>query len=413
MLASIEDMLVRNFNLSPEIPIKTRFANVLSSFPTGRLVDINSIRKNCSELSEISKELLIKAEQIAIKNLEHKKIVRVPLIDGTPEGAFGYRLIDPMDVKKLKSEEVVVELTGKDYFITKSGSFGRGDDFLPYSDIDFIVFPTNEESIPYSSVLQIELTMVLKEEILKLELPITVDEILNSLDDFQIKLTDIPEKLFVLTKPEYWPEFGMTTTTECFIHSAFRDLEFISGNPDGFRNLQEIIDPALYPYSNTPTNQKGVELINALAGEVKSARDIDTTIDVKRNGLRLIQFYNWILRSKLGIKENSVFDSLDKAGKSGIITSNDSQDLSNYYSNLLQTRNAIGEAKRRQKANHWEIVMRDKQDPTKTQMTSALEPFVCGYLGVETNGFKASLQKQLDHAGKIIEESLTSLGVSV
>lgn len=406
-------MLV-NRSVITETPIKSRFTQALANFSNRKLVDINSIRENCSGLSELTRELLIRAEQTAIKNLENKKIVKVHLLDGTEEGTFGYRVMDSKDTRKLMHGETVIEITGKDYFITKTGSFGRGDDFLPHSDLDFIVFPTNEESIPYASALQLEITEVLKKEVSELDLPIKVDETLNTLDNFQINLSDIPERLFVLEKPEYMPEFNMTVTRDCFIHSAFRDLEFVSGNSEGFKTLQKIIDPTLYPYSNgSVNNEVGIGLLKALVEEVKSARDIDTSniskLDVKRNGLRLIQFYNWILRSRFGIKENSVFKSLNTIQSTGVLALNDSHALPTYYSNLLQVRNAIGIARKENPTG----IGNCRTTSVENLIERTLEPLVCEQLGMKPNELSILLREQLIHVGTTIEASLNHLGLLI
>ena len=126
----------------------------------------------------------------------------------------------------------------------------RKDDFLPHSDFDFIVFPSNEESIPYAKVLQEEITQALKAASLK------TDDHLAGIYNFQIKLKNIPEELLVTEKGIFEPEFQATWGRPCIASRALRDLEFVNGNQSAFERLQEIINPVLYPFSNGSVNCK-------------------------------------------------------------------------------------------------------------------------------------------------------------
>lgn len=371
--------------LQTQLTDRSRFKATSSRFGTGGLTNTNSLRQNCIELSDSAKELLSQAETIAIENLKSKKIVQIKM----PDGSFLYNsTINPKPTDKL------VDITGQDYFIVKAGSLGRKDDFLPHSDFDFIVFPSNEESIPYTHVLQKEITEVLKGAGIK------TDDHLAGIYDFHIKLESIPEELLVTEKNFFEAEFQMNLPRSCIASRALRDLKFVSGNESAFFRLQEIIEPVIYPFENEQINARGLKLVGQLISETKEKLGSrQRQIDIKDDGLRLIQYYNWLVRARLGIKTNSVFESLIEATSARVIGSDDAQALSDTYSLLLQAKHALSKA--REKVSSFN---RDE----RAVITTDLIPQVSQTLGIESLALNSIMAESVQRAKAIISQSITS-----
>lgn len=377
--------------LQTQTAIRSRFKTASGRFDTGKLNNTQSFRESCLELSDSANVLLLQAESIAVENLKSKKFVKVHLADGTEEGTFGYK---SKDANRVKSGDFVVELTGQDYFIAKTGSLGRRDDFLPNSDFDFIVFPSNEESIPYAQVLQNEIIHVLESVQLK------IDHHLNGIYNFQLKLESVPEELLVTEKGVFDAEFGTVWERSCIASRALRDLKFVSGNFSGFQRLQEIINPVIYPFSSGPRNERGNTLVNQLISETKGKQSKrSTNIDLKDDGLRLIQHYNWLLRAKLGIKENSVFDSLAIAKNTKLIGADDANELSDRYAFLLQARHALSKAR--------DIVSPFQREELDV-ITPDLLPQVSESMGMDSNDFSKELTRTVERTKAIIGNLLSS-----
>ncbi|MDO8730347.1 MAG: methyltransferase domain-containing protein [Candidatus Omnitrophota bacterium] len=311
-----------------------RFAGIRQSFAQG-----TPVREVSRHLSETMMGLLRHVEEAAVINLQTKIPVLIDFGEETSR-VIAYALGDPNLRKHPQTK-----YAGKDYFIVTTGSLGRQDDFALGSDADFVVFPSNPESIAYAQALQAEMTEVLGKTLTDNAMDFKVDERLTTKHDFQIPAEQVPEKLLVTTLLIYDSAASQVLPTPAITSYVFRDMTFLSGNREGFDRLSEIIAPVLYPYdgSGKGVNARGLELIEKLQEDLREFGKVsmDTSrperIDLKERLLRPVQMVVWLMRARQGVRSASVFDALREMEARGI---GRSEELARAYEFMLRVRNA-------------------------------------------------------------------------
>lgn len=302
------------------------------------------LQMTCRAFSKYTKEVIKFAEQEALKRLESKTIIKTNLASG------GVNYIAVESTADLPKEEKSFK---EDYFIAVTGSIGREDDFTLDSDIDYIIFPSNEESIPFAKALQNEMDEVLKQIILQENLAFDVDGRLTNTYDFQIPIGQVPDKLLVTEYNMFEPEFDMMLSRPAISSRVFRDLVFLSGDKSGFDKLMEVVNPVLYPFGNLGSVQsaQGVKLLNQLSEEARLRHEkcaelcrsgrIDR-LDVKDDGLRFFHLYNWATRSLFNMRETrSIADSFSERVEDQTLEPYEGVELSMAHDSLLKTKLAL------------------------------------------------------------------------
>ncbi|MFA4934172.1 MAG: glycogen/starch synthase, partial [Candidatus Omnitrophota bacterium] len=300
--------------------------------------EIEYDRQKSLERSEYVLGLINKAAEIAEQRLSEKVAIRIKFTDGSTS-VRAVSLDDPVF-----GRYEVVEYSGKNYFIAANGSLARGDDFTSHSDSDFIVFPADEDSVAYAQALQVEMNLILEELFQSEGLALKIDDHLTGIYKFNIPPERVAAELLVPTIALFEPEFQMWWNRPSITSAALRDLRFISGDIEAFNRMISLITPYLYPYRIAKTGQEIVtraeELIALIFAWAEKALQAETSNKnpeelIKELGLRLIQYYVWIMRSVEGITLNSVFDVLGELSERQVISCEDAQVLVLVYSSLL------------------------------------------------------------------------------
>lgn len=307
------------------------------------LGDFNTPIKNCClELSTSVKDLIREAEKIALEKLSRKVLV-IKTLAGGGFDTYAHNIND----NQVQGGSPITQ-EDKDYFIVSTGSLGRADDFTINSDADFIVFPSNEESIPFAQVLQKEIRSSLTGLIYQNVLPFKTDEIMTGIYNCHVPPERANEELSKPYFDDFDAEFGMTIPRPSIIPHALLDMDFISGNREAYEKLLKVISPVLYPFSSgeNEASANGYEIINLILGYIKDGTrkviDINYSIScLKEDVLRLFHYHTWFTRSKEGIKTPSVFETLEKRRNSGSLSSEHARKLQENYDFFLKAKTAL------------------------------------------------------------------------
>ncbi|MCM8795013.1 MAG: metallophosphoesterase, partial [Candidatus Omnitrophica bacterium] len=355
-------------------------------------------------LSEVVDGLIRWAEREARQNLTQKTIVVVPMMGSGPR-ATAYA---PNAPEASKYPKAVIQKT--DVFIAVTGGMGRREDFLFNDDIDLIVFPSNPESVPYAQALHAELLNVLEKAVKDHQIGMEIDRRLTGQYEFQIPPEQVPDKLLVTQVPIYDAEFDMTWEQESTITTTpFRDLRFVSGDQAGFQTLTDLAAPLLYPYDpqGQLTNPKGGELYrllhsNAVAESQKDFAADLSNADLKENGLRFIQYYIWLARSRAGVRESNPFAALDQLVSHGL-SAQDSADLKAAYEFFLRARDALYTVR-----GKYAISPTPGMTEPNYKIQPAVVPQIAPHLGTDETGFRQRYRTHFDNVRRIVTAHLTS-----
>lgn len=363
--------------------------------------DVSTVRETNLGLSKLAKELIKEAEFVAYEKLLSKVPVGIKFADGS----FTTVAYDPNDPAISKGE--VIEYKGNDYFIAATGSLGRGDDFTIGSDIDFIVFPANEESVPFSQVLQKEMKEVLVEILKNNSLPFKQDDIMTATYNYQVPL----ERSHDLLKPYvdvFDSEFGYDFPTPSIIPNTLRDLVFVSGNREAYDKFISSIRDVLYPYSYNGNDTNIVDLGRELVGQlaaytkdgIKKVTDINFSIPcLKDNVLRIFHYYTWLTRAKEGITTPSVFETLQERVRRGTISQNDANELQQNYTFFLRAKAALTMIREK-------VVPIKKRD--KLSLTRDVLPQVAGRMAMTSDDFRDAFSSRLFTAKAIMNNDVNT-----
>lgn len=366
--------------------------NPLRILTTGQL-QIDSLPHIWETANLTATEILQKAIESAIDNINKKGIVSVCNgLEHYPNDPSNY-LINRQVKSGTKLDESDYK---KDVFIVKAGSLARKT-LLPNSDIDFLVFPSNKESIPYAEALQREVRFELKKILDNENLPLKVDDIMSEFSDTLVPPDQANEKLLQPTRKIEDSEFQSLWEQPSKMPTILRDIEFIHGNKEAFNKLQEISRERLY----TPPTCQDVtalritrELIEEpLNKKLKALTDVATgnSFDPKDDGTRIIEMFTWLVRAKTGIEIKnpiSVINEIDS------LTSSEKQDLERAFKFLalltVATRNA-------------EPYVRAGEHPKLNQNN---EEKIATQLGMETPLLRTLILQHLTNAEGIISNYL-------
>lgn len=310
-----------------------RFVQIRRDFVQGA-----SVREVSRRFSSTMMGLLRHVEKEAVGNLQTKIPVRIVFADGTSR-VTAYM---PGDPKLQKYPQA--EYTGQNYFIVATGSLGRQDDFSLGSDADFIVFPSNSESVAYAQALQAEMTEVLGNTLSQHAADFKADERMTAAYDFQVPPEQVPEKLLVPTLLSYDIREDITVLAPSITSYVFRDMAFLSGDRKGFDRLSEMAVPVLYPYDGDgkAVNPRGIELIELLIDQLRlglpNRSSPPEKIDLKEGLLRPIQMFVWLMRARQEIISPSVFEALNELEDLGVSRS---EELARAYEFMLLARNIL------------------------------------------------------------------------
>lgn len=333
-------------------------------------------------------QALQKATDTAITNLEKKGIVSVQLYNGEVD----YYPNDPSNYlisSKLRGGELLSKSEYKEnFFIVKVGSLARGT-LMPGADIDFLVFPSNRKSRPYTQALQREIRFALKKIIENNKLPFKVDEIMTEEINFHVPPEEVEEKLLQPKRRVCNAELGMTWEEPSIASMVLRDIEFLYGDKDAFDQLvRESRDRLFTPHNCNDT--VGIELTRSLLeqplrnglaalGERLSNGLVINNFDPKDQGTRIVELFAWLIRTREGVEEKNPVDVI-KTAKS--LSKDEQKKLEEAFKFLIilsaATRNA-------------NPAVREGEHP---KLTKQNEGKITSQLGVETPLFRKAL---IDH----------------
>lgn len=359
-------------------------------------ITANNLHALWEQTSSTATDILKEAITQASSNLKEKGIVRIPLCE---EGTDHYPNDPSNDLisRTIKNKSLLPESSyQRDIFIVKAGSLARKT-LMPGSDIDFLVFPSNKESVPYAQALQKEIMFTLKKIIAERELPFKVDEIMANIGDFHIPPEEAREKLLQPTRKEYNPEFQSWWPRESIAGRILRDIEFIDGDRKAFDKLQEISRDRLFTPS-TCTDSIGLEITRKLL-EIPLMENLQTLnkrlsngstlqdFDPKDNGTRTIELFTWLIRARTGIEDRNPLDVI-KAVDS--LTKDEKERLEDAFKFLVILTAATRKAEPFVKSGE------------HAKLTQNNEGKITEQLGIETPLFRQALLKHLTATHKII-----------
>ncbi|OGI10371.1 MAG: hypothetical protein A3I68_04765 [Candidatus Melainabacteria bacterium RIFCSPLOWO2_02_FULL_35_15] len=371
--------------------------NPIPALPASR-IDATELYSIWKSTKLTASQALQKAINTAITNLEKKGIVSVQLYNGEVD----YYPNDPSNYlisSKLRGGELLSKSEYKEnFFIVQAGSLARGT-LMPGADIDFLVFPSNEKSRPYTQALQREVRFALKEIIGNNKLPFKVDEIMTEEINFHVPPEEVEEKLLQPKRKVYNAEFGMTWEELSIASMVLRDIEFLYGDKDAFDQLVgESRDRLFTPHNCNDT--VGIELTRSLLeqplrnglaalGKGLSNESIINNFDPKDQGTRIIELFAWLIRTREGVKEKNPVDVI-KATES--LNKGEQEKLEEAFKFLIilsaATRNA-------------NPAVREGEHP---KLTKQNEGKIASQLGVETSLFRKALIDHLITMCKIIPD---------
>ncbi len=355
--------------------------------------DLHSLwEKTNSTATDILNEAILETS----KSLNKKGIVSVPLYSGEtdhyPNDPSNYLISG-----KIKNGTPLAESSYKrDIFIVKAGSLARNT-LMPGSDIDFLVFPSNKESIPYAQALQKEIAFKLKKIIDERELPFKVDEIMSEINDFHVPPEEAKEKLLQPTRQTYDPEFNMSWSTPSIMPTILRDIEFVYGDRGSFNRLQEaskarLVTPQTCQDSialeitrdllEGPLREK-LQALNIRLSNGSTIQDFDP----KDDGTRVVELFTWLVRAKTGIEDKNPLEVI-KATNS--LTKDEQQKLEAVFKFLVMLTAAARKA---------EPYVREGEHP---KLTSDNEEKFATILGIETPLLRRLLIEHLTATHEII-----------
>ncbi len=289
-----------------------------SGLQVNRSFTPNSLYVLWEECHLTATDVLHKAIAQALQNINKNGIIYLKLCDGNKEH-YPNDLDDPFKHlirNKIKNGVVLDKSEYKtDVFIVKAGSLARKT-LIPGSDIDFLVFPSNKESVAYAQALQKEIMYQLKKIIDEGELPFKVDEVMPGIGNFHVPPEEANEKLLQHTILEYNAEFGSYWPRDSKLPTILRDIEFIYGDKPSFHKLQSISRDRLFT-PNTCKDDVALGITRKLVEELRtSSKDSLTNgnstdnFDPKANGVRPIELFAWLIRARNGIENRNPIEVL-------------------------------------------------------------------------------------------------------
>ena len=362
-------------------------------------ITANNLHLLWEETSSNATDILNEAILEASESLKKKGIVSIPLIP-VEEGKKDHYPNDPSNYlisKALRGGTLLAKSSyQRDIFVVKAGSLGRKT-LMPGSDIDFLVFPSNKESVPYAQALQKEIMFALKKIIDERGLPFKVDEIMADIGDFHVPPEEAKEKLLQPTRKEYDGEFQSWWERESKAGRILRDIEFIYGDKKAFDKLQEISRGRLFTPS-TCTDSIGLEItrklleiplrenLQALNKRLSNGSTLQD-FDPKDEGTRTIELFTWLIRAQTGIENKNPLDVIETINS---LTRDEKEKLEDAFKFLVILTAAARKAEPFVKSGE------------HAKLTEDNEGRITEQLGIETPLFRQALIRHLTETYEIL-----------
>lgn len=288
------------------------------------------LQVTCDELHDCVTVLLNEAIQQAVESLDRKGLVKIQFVG--PNNPTDTYPNDPdnheIRSRVLGGKPVDDSSYSKNYFIVGLGGLARKS--LTFgADIDFLVFPSDESSIPYTQALQKEIRFTLNKLLKQNDLPFKTDDMMTDLVEYHVPPEQVPDKLLVPERETYDPEFQASWRESTITSRVMRDVEFLCGDKEAYKKFAEIIKPRLYPYDakgnilnaegvvlirellETPLKEKLEQLKLSLPKAEEDPAGFISKLEYKDDVMRLFHLYTWLTRANEGI-ENPNYNTVLK-----------------------------------------------------------------------------------------------------
>ena len=266
---------------------------------------------------------------------------------------------------------------------------------MPGSDIDFIVFPSNQASIPYAQALQKEIQFALQRLIEENNLSFKVDDIMADTINFQVPPQQAREKLLQPTREVHDFEFGITLQEPSIAPTVLRDIKFVYGDKSAFDQLVEASRDRLFTPSSC-TDPISIEITRQLLEtplreklqvlQTRLSSGNTDNFDPKDEGIRVIELFAWLLRAHNSVDIKNPTEVINAVNA---LTNEEKEKLANAFKFLVLlsfvTRNSTP-------------VLRQGEHP---KLTTENEGTIAAQTQIPTPLFRAALIEHLTNVHRI------------